>query len=613
MKKYLLLLVSLLTSTIFFVNGVSAKTHINLGRVYIDYKVLENGIKTFNSYDGNIENMIQYKNNLFEYMNVQSDEDYIIFINVNYKIIEGYKWKKNINFEKEPGLYFGSYSNSIKNNQLRINFNAYVKDKNPIINYFYIPYETTSTGTAGQIYKKDNVYFIQKENNFLSAYFDNNSNNYLAIKENVINKLFHYYESSLDLKFTIDKDLITKGFYDYGFDEVVITDEELKLDLKTYKENDIMFKSNGQNTWENISPEISITTKEKKYTDDKKELLYHSVNINFSIFNTEKYIYQYRTSFNNDQNWTTLQENNYIFKSLYNQTLYVRILQADNGELITSATFTFTGITEDEEYSLPELTYNVNVPKSCYMMIGSNKEIVCKNLDVKIKNYNNLGKYVWEYSTDNKATFIVSYSDDFTLYYDSNKTIYFRLRDVSSGEYIKYETITIAGITTDITSIGPYVTFTGEYQKGEFYYIITAYYYNFDDSLYNFYYSFDRTNWTNIPFDSLEPYSKDSSNKIYKNNFDIHEDCTLYIKIEDKNNNYINAFTFTVNLTKHIEDDTSINRVSEFIDSISDTAQKLSDLLQHFYDNLNKTIQDFLVAVFVIALLCSVVILVRKK
>lgn len=546
MKKYLLLLVSLLTSTIFFVNGVSAKTHINLGRVYIDYKVLENGIKTFNSYDGNIENMIQYKNNLLEYMNVQSDEDYIIFINVNYKIIEGYKWKKNINFEKEPGLYFGSYSNSIKNNQLGINFNAYVKDKNPIINYFYIPYETTSTGTAGQIYKKDNVYFIQKENNFLSAYFDNNSNNYLAIKENVINKLFHYYESSLDLKFTIDKDLITRGFYDYGFDEVVITDEELKLDLKTYKENDIMFKSNGQNTWENISPEISITTKEKKYSEDNKELLYHSVNINFSIFDTDKYIYQYRTSFNNDQNWTTLQDNNYIFKSLYNQTLYVRILQADNGELITSSTFSFTKITEDEKYSLPELTYNINVPKSCYMMIGANKEIVCKNLDVKIKNYNNLGKYIWEYSEDNKATFTTAYSDDFTLYYDTNKTIYFRLRDVSTGEEIKYETITVAGITTDITSIGPYIDFSGKFMEKEFYYELTTYFYNYDSELYNYYYSTDRNNWIEITTDDVELYSVRSTNKTYKFIKNFYEDTTIYVKVEDKSNNYITAATFKI-------------------------------------------------------------------
>ena len=104
----------------------------------------------------------------------------------------------------------------------------------------------------------------------------------------------------------------------------------------------------------------------------------------------------------------------------------------------------------------------------------------------------------------------------------------------------------MAGISQNISSIGPYVNLHGEYKEKEYYYEVTVYYYNYDSNLYNYYYSVDREKWTEINPIDLSIYSSNSTNKTYYNQYKVYQDCTFYLKIEDKNGNFVKAATLTI-------------------------------------------------------------------
>lgn len=66
------------------------------------------------------------------------------------------------------------------------------------------------------------------------------------------------------------------------------------------------------------------------------------INVEFSIFDTNKYIYEY--SLYDTSNWTEISRN-YFLKQVYqNGTMFVRILDRNTQEYVTSATFTFNNV-----------------------------------------------------------------------------------------------------------------------------------------------------------------------------------------------------------------------------------------------------------------------------
>lgn len=291
MKKYLIFLTIFLIS-FFSIKNVKAAT--NLGKVFIDENVLNNSIVQINNYNGSNENMIIYKNQLLEYMNIQEDEDYFIYINYSYKTIDGYKWKKTTEWEKEPGLYLGTINTSkdyIYGN-FQINFNAYVKNENKLINSYKIYYENTSSYNMGTKMKNSDTYYIQKYDPFLKGNFqsdkESGNNNYIVDEEyTFVNEfLNHYYESSIDIKLTYNNDKIARSKLDYYFDELGITNEEEKIDITSYKLGDILFDSSGSNTWgeNNIKFNDSINTEDISRIEIEFKIPSNDFNFEFKGF-----------------------------------------------------------------------------------------------------------------------------------------------------------------------------------------------------------------------------------------------------------------------------------------------------------------------------------------
>ena len=192
----------------------------------------------------------------------------------------------------------------------------------------------------------------------------------------------------------------SSGYNPKRIKSFMVDDGELCYSIK---KGDILFDKDLTPSWVTPKiPEITFKEVEKGYEDETKtKLLFHKIGINFSIYNTEKYIYFYRTSLQNDKTWNSISNNDFEYTAFSDQTLYVAIIDrqkyeesAENGQelvfdYIATATYTFDKLSS----TIPELSFNANIPDSCYMTINGKKETVCKNLNIKISNYNDLNNF----------------------------------------------------------------------------------------------------------------------------------------------------------------------------------------------------------------------------
>lgn len=535
MKKYLVFSVIFLTSFILISNIKAATTEITLNTAINQEELLNNFFSTKEEI-GVDETSFQ---NAIKAFNIDTDKyDYIIAYRKNSstsKILRCYKWEKTSTFKAEPSISFLDYTG----NQ----------------NYYWFAFVISIS--SGKSYTIDyelvnnkldwSTSYISTENNIVAFNYDSNK----KLKYN--RSAYRILETSIDLKIgtSASSDFSSSGYNPKRIKSFMVDDGELFYSIN---KGDIFFDKDLSPSWVTPKiPEITFKEVEKKYDDKEENLLYHKIGINFSIYDTEKYIYFYRTSLQKE-NWVSILNNDFEYIAFSDQTLYVAVIDrqkyeesAENGQelvfdYIATATYTFDKLSN----VIPDLNFSDDIPDSCYMTLNGKKEVVCKNLNIEISNYNDLNKYLWEYSIGNSENFKPTYSDKFTLYLDDNVTIYFRLLDRENNKYIKYSTYNTSGITTNLSSIGPYVNLHGEYKEKEYYYEVTVYYYNYDSNLYNYYYSVDREKWTEIEPSSLQNYSSNSTNQTYYNQYNIYQDCNFYLKIEDKNGNFVKAATLTI-------------------------------------------------------------------
>lgn len=387
-------------------------------------------------------------------------------------------------------------------------------------------------------------FFELSANSYKYFYLDNNS------KFNISSSTSNYYVSSggktntfdinyqstyYETNYNIDIKLSSTGSNNLVYDSFT-------YDSKVYYSNDFLFNtmtSNELNRLKEDKPKINISLIDKQEEFEK-------INVNFSAFNTDKYIYYYSID---RENWIDILENDYKYTSYINGTLYVMILDkqefiesAESGNIVynplATATYTFSDISE----IIPELKFKLNISDSCKIRKNTEEIIVCKNLDIEIINYNSIDKYMWQYSFE-RENFGNIYTNKFNIEFSENKTIYFKLLDKINNEELKYVTYTITGISTVPGDIGAYIKMNGSYNKDSFSYEIDTYFYNYDSSLYNYYYSEDGINWNEISsYNMLATTNSSIKHIILK----FYKDLTVYVKIENKNNEYVNAATYTI-------------------------------------------------------------------
>ena len=330
-----------------------------------------------------------------------------------------------------------------------------------------------------------------------------------------------------------------------------------------------------------------------------------TIKFDFSIEDTTKYIYQYSKD---TYNFIDMNDNLSIeartIKFNVNGFLIVRILDKETNSLVVSASYTVSGITE----SLPNVSITKLDDTSCTTSINGTEYIVCTKLQVSVSHMI-LTKYRIYYSYDNGETWNSTAGDGWVEVIDYNCNFIVKVLGRDDNKYINSASYNITTISTDYSQLGQYISFRGELNNDKTIFNLKTYFYNFDNTNYNYYYSIgDNGNFTEI----TETYEVGVSN-VYYFSYDFFQYDYILIKITDKEGNYVTSATYTVNVFSDLKNTDYIKSISNFLNSISDYTNLYKDLFNTGFLELNNDIRSFIVSVFILAILCGIVYMARRK
>lgn len=444
MKKLFLFLVLFLTSVLFVSNVKAVTTEITLDSAIDQEELLNNFFVTkeeINVDETNFQNAIKA-------FNIDTNEyDYIIAYRENSsksKILRCWKWEKSSIFQAEPSISFLDYTG----NQSYYWFTFVLKISSG--KSYTIDYELVNN-------KLDwSINYVPNENNIIAFNYDSNK----KMKYN--RSAYRILETSIDLKFgtSASYDFSSNGYNPKRISNFMIDDGELCYSIK---KGDILFDKDLTPSWVTPKiPEITFNEIEKKYEDNSnKNMIYHKISINFSIFDIDKYNYLYKTSIDNE--WHVITCNDLEYTSYKSQTLYVAVIDRKNYELsgeydyISTATYTFTNVVGYR----PTVDYKIEIDKNEY--VNNQKKLYNITLtytnmtDEYYSTYYNLKDGTTKYIGTGKdlTSYKINYVND-----DAIITIYIYTND---NEMIYYTTIDLENIDLDLTK--PYIFIMGYNQK----------------------------------------------------------------------------------------------------------------------------------------------------
>lgn len=163
----------------------------------------------------------------------------------------------------------------------------------------------------------------------------------------------------------------------------------------------------------------------------------------FSVFDTDNYEYQYRIGLNDI--WLTMNENLYEFNVNANTTVYVRIKDKSNNEIIDSSTFTITGVGTFVDTNVDyDIKFNGKYRTQNYLNNNTSGTSIIQEyeIDVTFSPDSSILKYQYQYvlngnSIDNNGwidvTLQPSNMGNFTTVVSQNGTLYARILDSSDN------------------------------------------------------------------------------------------------------------------------------------------------------------------------------------
>lgn len=489
----------------------------------------------------NAENISFDKQHMFEYVTMTNTADLTneevieLLTNAGYAETQINKYIALRNYRiannTEEKYYFLNPGDGVFFNSSRLMINM---DDNAVQGFFTvhgsgtlykIRYHIQSAYSSRTYYDAklvDNIYsvyaystsgWIASQSDIFGFYLNADNTINLNINSTHLN---YFYETNMNIDF----------FYNGGdFTDDMIIGENTYHNGSTLPINSLT----GYNSLINKEPQLNISVIEK--TD-----YLENIKINFNIWDTEKYIYQYKLT--GMEVWEDITENDFEYISYSNNTIYIQMIDKTTNESILNATYTFSNITE----TIPDIIFNESIPNSCKVLKNGTNYIVCKEIKANFNNYYGINNYLWSYSADGE-NWTQIYNDKFVDLISENKAIYFKLYDRNTNETLKYMTYNITGIELIPTDLGQYITFNGKYENNN--YKLDIIFYNYDNELYNYYYSTDGENWIQLNIGELSNYTSIYSK--YKS-FNFYKDMTIYVKIEDKEANYITSATYEIKI-----------------------------------------------------------------
>lgn len=329
-------------------------------------------------------------------LNVKENTTYIARIldrNNNYNVVKSATFTfTNINYDEylddNLKITFKNKNNLIDNKVASVNLNIDygVIDNNKYI-YLYKKNED-SNWTTVNLFNNSSIDILVNENTAIIARILDKKT-YKLVKQSTMNitnidynfsikfnaetlkdDFGNVYQTNVDIIFnTLNRDLF---YYEYRTDYYVLNNQEFWTRLDDDKSNivvqnrdniniyaRIIDKSNDKVVYTSTYKVIQNIDKPKitfkkfnnlSYINGKNYITSVTLTIDFGLIDNDKYVYQYKK--NDENNWTTLNlfNNNTDIEITENCTIYVRVLDYDSGEIVTSSTYTETNINNSESF-----------------------------------------------------------------------------------------------------------------------------------------------------------------------------------------------------------------------------------------------------------------------
>lgn len=610
MKK-LLIISTFLISTLFFINNVSALDIIV--EPYFD----------FDSIDDNRFHAIDNSSIDFHFPDIstipEEKQD-------NYNLALQYLESKCGDYDSFA-IVNGGYTSYGYDNQIELLCFNQANNK-------FIPSVSLTASYDGTKYINISIYYNlykSDSNNYYYARFIKNGTieENLSLNDNTVSRQFYYdgWYSYSHSNFPILKSNI-----DFLFNNNYPTNVNL---LSSFKYNDVIYNigdfgyKNGvlYDKSKDITPTITITKENEEITTVNDVDYITAINLNVSSnANDEDYICMF--SFDERETWDKYScSEAYAYKAKENKTYYAQVVDRATESVVSSTTFTITDIqiipssNPMVDITIEKIEYN-NVDfvagGSCIVNKNNEKYKVCEDLKITFSILDeNLFKYQYSYDNKNWNDFEFNildksdYSNSMTIRLYQNTTLYVRVINLDNNQLNNSKTFTITQIT-QIESTNQQVNFQSVYYKELMKIDVYVTFLNYDHTNYNYYFntSSDKNSFLNITNNitcSIESGCK------YKHTFDYSG--TVYIRIEDKQGNYINAFTYTVSYEHYLTNKTINDYMSDipsFMNHFTKYIKSFTNAISYFFNSLNPTIKIAIISLFIVLVACCIIKLGRK-
>ncbi len=361
-----------------------------------------------------------------------------------------------------------------------------------------------------------------------------------------------------------------------GIPKIIATTRDLYSNDEVYKKANV-----------SLSPKISLLRSENEVLAN--EILSTTIYIKFSIFDTSKYTYYWKSKLETEWNEITDDLYNGIdgtdefdYTSTFNDTVYFKIVRNSDNEVVSALTHTFANISE----KMPYVTFTSDVPDYCNV----NGVTACKGVRAHIINYDPLRHNAY-YSLDDETfePFYPNIEDDYEVYqvFTHNTNWHLKFEDKVSKKKVLFS-FNVKGVSSEYDTSTPNVKFEDKLRKvkdtnGNFsHYVmdVNAFIYAFNTDNYNYYYSTD----SGQNFQELRDYSIYATD-IVKVPFIFKDDARLIIRVTDKNGNLVNDFPYQIEFTKKVEE---TDKQDNFLTKIFNSAKQKFPIFDQMY-NLYKT------------------------
>lgn len=519
------------------------------------------------------------------------------------------KYNYSYNFSGET---YDIYYDDI-NNQVCVS-NTCVAIKKPYFYFYWQSYYLNITQ-----YDNDDI-IIHQENCPIP---DSNNNTYFCSMNSNSN-----YDGFLTTSINIQTSEISvlENFADFHYG--VKGWNQLVTNVNLYNTDRSIYFEKNLDVTINTSPTISITetSEEKTTVQDKEYLIAVNLNVESTNIDDSKYICMF--SFDNKETWDKFNcSEKYSYKTTNNGNYYAQIVSKENDSVISSVTYTITKIqilpSSNPKIDI-EITKKTNDQTdfisggSCIINKNNNTYTQCEDINIKFSLIDeSILKYEYSYDKQNWINFNFNIldkldeSNTISMRIYKNTTLYVRVINLDNNEINNSATYTITSINTT-EFLTQEVTFQSVYYRDLMKIDVYSLFVNYDPTNYNYYFntSADKNSFVDI---TNKIVCNSNTGCRYITSFDYSG--FVYIRIEDKQGNYINTFTYTVNYDHYLEKknvNDYMNDVPKFMESMKGYISKFTDVLNYFFTSLNSTIKYAIITLFIV-LIATCLIRMGKK